>query len=205
MYYTIDKIISDVRSLMNENPATEALIECEDIATLTLNAKIESCIERCVKEVEMSAPVELLEPGKSLNGSFTLYPEDENGLMGGFMVLPDDFCRLISLKMSGWAYQLSTVVTENDIEYHAQKSEFGIKGSPSRPVAAIIQSPSGLILEFFSVTSGDDVTMEKGQYLPIKKIGDDETKADYRQIDISEKLYEEVCRVALRQCVEFRV
>lgn len=107
MVYKIEVVEQDVRIAIDENKTSEQLISDEDIDTLSLNEVIRSKIEEAVRRVETSAPVYLLEEGHEFGEA--VYWED-NG--SGWVLLPDDFMRLIAFRMSDWAQHRSTERTE---------------------------------------------------------------------------------------------
>jgi hypothetical protein len=84
--------------------------------------------------------------------------------------------------MSDWSYPVSEAITEEDEEYAMQRSRYaGIKGSPQKPVVAVVQQPIGLVLEFYSCYSGEHTYIKRARYIPIPRVIDG-------GIDLCEKL-----------------
>lgn len=180
MIYAVSDLIKRVRLALDMNETDEALTDEGDNETLTLDSVIRGKLEEGARIVERDAPAYLLDSGKPLSGSMTF--DKEIGIGRGRMQLPDDFLRLITFKMSDWKRAVTEPIAEGDPRYLLQSSKHvGIRGNPERPVAAIIHEPTGLVLEFWSCTGGESVTLQRGRYLPIPRIRDS-------GIEICEKL-----------------
>lgn len=180
MIENVEILTRDVRVALDMNNSSEALLEEEDIDTLTVEQIIRSKIEEGARVVESNAPVWLLDSGKPLSGSITF--REQVGIGRGRLQLPDDFMRLITFKMSDWERAVTQPLLETDEEYLLQSSRFsGLRGCPQKPVVAIINEPTGLVLEFWSCVGGPSVKLQRGRYLPIPKIRD-------TGIEICEKL-----------------
>lgn len=179
MLYGLEDIKRDVRIVLDENQLSDNLME--DIDTLSVDEIIISKIEEAAKTVVLNAPTHWLEPGNNFATSVAW--EQEHGKGAGFTVLPDDFLRFISFKMSDWEYPVYEAITPDNPIYKLQRSRAkGIRGNTQRPVCAIVMRPYGRVLEFYSCKGGDDVFVEMAIYAPIPKIVDD-------SIDIYERCY----------------
>ena len=101
----------------------------------------------------------------------------------GFIILPDDFMRLISFRMSDWERTVHEAISESDPQYALQSSRFkGICGNPEKPVVAIVRRSEGKVLEFYSCKT-DEASVSQATYLPIPKIDRD------GGIDVAEDCY----------------
>ena len=178
MVYKIEVVEQDVRIAIDENKTSEQLISDEDIDTLSLNEVIRSKIEEAVRRVETSAPVYLLEEGHEFGEA--VYWED-NG--SGWVLLPDDFMRLIAFRMSDWERTCYNAISVDDPLYDLQSSRYkGIRGNVQKPVCAVVNRAEGKVLEFFSCNS-EDAYVKRATYMPYPKIDDEDG------IDISERCY----------------
>lgn len=184
MIYNVAELTKGVRLALDMNETDSALLAETDCDTLTLDAVIRSKLEAGARIAERDAPAYLLDSGKPLSGSITF--NDKIGIGRGRMKLPDDFLRLITFKMSDWFRAVTEPIAESDPRYALQSSRHaGVRGNPERPVVAIVHEPTGLVLEFWSCTGGEDVTLQRGRYLPIPKIREE-------GIEICEKLLQAV-------------
>lgn len=173
-----------VRVLLDMNEEDGQLLADEESDTLTLEEIIRSRIETAARLTELAAPHHLLDGGTALSGSMTF--DKAIGKGRGRMQLPDDFLRLVTFKMSDWSRAVTEAISEEDPRYGLQSSRHaGIRGTPERPICALIQEPSGLTLEFWSCTGGSTVTLQRGRYLKRPKIEGD-------RIEICEKLYDAI-------------
>lgn len=181
MIYQLADIVRDVKVVLDENMSSEELLALEDIETLSMEDIIESKVEEAVRRVESVAPINMLESGHNLIDSLFW-----NGDGSGFVVLPDDFMRLMAFKMSDWERVIHDAISVNDPIYLKQSSRFkGIRGNKQKPVVAIVNRPEGRALEFYSCDN-ENATMEIGVYRPYPKVD------EYKGVEISERCYRAV-------------
>lgn len=168
-----------VRVAIDQNKGSRPLILEEDPDTLSLDEIIYAKLADAVRLVETEAPVTMLEAGHDLGDD--VHIDERSGK--GFMVLPNDFMRLISFRMNDWSRTIFNPISESDPEYKVQSSKWkGIYGSPEKPIVAIVQRSEGTVLEFYSVNDPNAVVAQ-GSYIPVPKIDRD------GGIDVSEKCY----------------
>lgn len=178
MVYKVEQIKRDVRVLLDQNRVSDALLLGGDVDTLSIDEIIESRIEDGVRRVVMLAPSYLLEEGHWF-GDEVFRRKDGSG----WILLPDDFMRLIEFRMSDWNRSVYKAIGEDDPKYKRQNSRYrGVRGTVQKPVCAIVNRPEGKVLEYYSCKN-DDVTVERATYVPFPKIDDKEG------IDISEHIY----------------
>lgn len=189
--YQAEKIAEDVRVALAENKRDDVLLEEEDTDTLLQKDLIISKIEEAVRRVESVAPVLCLEGGKHFGvddaedelcedtGSGVFWNDD----LSGWLLLPDDFMRLVSFRMSDWERTVRVAITADDPRYDMQSSRHkGIRGNVQKPVCAIVDRPEGKALEFWSCNS-KDAYVERATYRAWPRMD------SYGGIDISERCY----------------
>ena len=185
MIFQIDKIMQDVRICLDQNMASDALIESGDIDTLALDEIIKSKILEAIQRVHRDAPNYLLEGGHNF-GDAVYWRELESG----WVLLPNDFLRLVVFEMDDWDQAVYQAISTDDPEYEKQQSRFkGIRGTAQRPVCAIGIRPEGRVLEFYSCKS-TDAKVSRAIYIPYPKIDED------GGVDISERCYNAVIYTA---------
>lgn len=185
MIYRIAEVARAVRIALDQNNVSEQLLNESDIDTLSLEEIIRSKIEEAARRVETAAPVHLLEEGHSF-GEAVFWEKYESG----WVLLPDDFMRLIAFKMSDWERTVYTAISADDPEYLKQSSRYkGIRGNVQKPVCAIVNRAEGKALEFYSCNS-ESAYVSRASYLPYPKVDED------GGIDISEKCYTAVVYMA---------
>ena len=184
MRYTVDRVIGDVRQVLEHGREDGDLLMWGDPDAASLEAVITSHIEDGVRMVHCAAPLHLLDGGVDFSASDVAWDDTERGT--GYVLLPRDFMRLVSFRMEGWQRPVSEPLTEGDAAYLAQSSPYlGLRGNPERPVCALVQRPVGLVLEFYSAPGGK-AAMTQARYLPLPAIGDDSA------VDICEQCYRAV-------------
>lgn len=178
MLYQCDGIVRDVRVAMDENRGGEQLIVALDTETLSLNDMIRSKIEEGVRLTVSEAPLHLTDGWTAFGDAV-----EWDGEGRGRMPLPDDFLRLVVFRMSDWERPVSMAIAETDARYPLQFSRCrGLRGTPQKPVVAIVNSTEGRVLEFFSCRS-EDATVDAALYLSAPKIDDG------GGVDIPERCY----------------
>ncbi len=178
MIYKLTEIARDVRIAIDQNMTSEQLLATDDIETLSLEEIIRSKIVEAVRRVECAAPVHFLEEGHNFGDA--VYWGD---LESGWVLLPDDFMRLIAFRMSDWERTVYDAISVDDTLYAKQSSRYkGIRGNVQKPVCAVVNRAEGKALEFYSCES-EDAYVCQALYLPYPHID------KYDGIDISEKCY----------------
>lgn len=185
MIYTIDRIVEDVRVCLDQNKTSDALFADGDEESLNLEEVIKSKILEAVERVHVEAPYHLLEQGHNL-------VEDENSvywgdLESGWVLLPDDFLRLVVFEMSDWERPVYSLTTPDSPLYAKQRSRIkGIRGTSQRPVCVLGVRPEGKVLEFYSCKS-EEAVVSRAVYIPYPVIEMEGSGSD--GVDISERCY----------------
>lgn len=104
----------------------------------------------------------------------------------GWVLLPDDFMRLVVFEMDDWERAVYQAISTDDEEYEKQRSRFkAIRGTAQRPVCALGVRPEGRVLEFYSCKS-EDAQVSRAVYIPYPEIDDD------GGVEVSERCYQAV-------------
>lgn len=181
MIYQTDKILEDVRICIDQNMNSEPFIEIEDVATLNINEIIKSKILESIERVHIQAPNYLLEGGHNF-GEEVYWRELESG----WVLLPEDFMRLVVFEMDDWERAVYHAISTDDSEYEKQRSRIkGIRGTAQNPVCAIAIRPEGKVLEFYSCKSRT-AKISRAVYIPFPTIDVD------GGVDICERCYSAV-------------
>ena len=168
MVYEVKDILRDVRIAIDENKTNEQLIEDEDIDTLMLDDIIRSKIVESVRRTITNAPIHLLDGGVPFGDA--VYWRNQ---YSGWVMLPEDFMRLIIFKMSDWERPVYEPITAGDPQYQLQFSRYkGLRGNPQKPVVAIVSRTEGRVLELYSCKD-DTATVEQALYIPSPYIDED--------------------------------
>jgi hypothetical protein len=164
MIYQVDRIVGDVRVAIDENRLDNALLVGGDEDTLRLDEVIRSKIVEAVERVHMEAPYYLLEQGHNFDGaSDAVYWGDQES---GWVLLPEDFLRLVVFEMSDWERPAYSAITPADPQYAKQHSRVkALRGTAQRPVVAIAVRPEGRVLEFWSCKS-ENASITRAVYMP---------------------------------------
>lgn len=177
MLYNVDRIKQDVRVCLDENRLDDMLIAVEDIDTLKLDEIIESKVLEAVEKVHKEAPYYMLHEGHNFGDA--VYWGD---LESGWVLLPEDFMRLVIFEMDDWEQPVYTAMSVTDPQYQKCRSRIkAIRGTAQRPVCVITTRPEGKVLEFYSCKS-TEAEVRRGVYIPYPVDEDG-------WVDISERCY----------------
>ena len=179
MRYNLEDIKEDVRIALDENQVSDNMMDTD---TLSVDDIIVSKIVEAVRDVHINAPTYMLEAGHNFADSICW--DKKPGKGSGWTILPNDFMRLVSFRMSDWERPVYSAILPEDPAYALQSSRYGVKGNRQKPVCAIVMRPQGRVLEFYSC-NGRDVHVSMAVYLPLPKIEDE-------SIDICERCYRSV-------------
>ena len=106
----VKDIINDVRVKLDEIGLNESEMAVEVEDNTNLDKVIKSCLPTAYNFVCENADASMLE-GKSGNAALTI-----NSEMVGKITLPDDFLRLINVRLSSWNSSFSKIITEDSPE-----------------------------------------------------------------------------------------
>lgn len=184
MIFRVADIVRDVRVALDENRTQEQLLSASDMETLSLDELIESKVEEAVADVHQGAPAYMLESGHSFGDHVF-----RHGDGSGHVLLPEDFMRLVSFRMSDWRRRCVSAVSEDSREYALQRGVYaGLRGTPERPVCALILRPEGKVLEYYSCRD-EEAAVSDAVYMPWPRV-------ESGGIDISRRCYRAVVYAA---------
>lgn len=175
----------DVRICLDQNMTSEQLLQDDDVDTLALDDIVRSKILEAVVRVHSNAPTYLLEEGHNF-GDAVFWGDLESG----WVLLPQDFMRLIVFEMSDWERAVFLAISPTDPEYALQRQRIkALRGTAQKPVCVITSRPEGRALEFYSCKT-KEAYVRRGAYLPYPEIDKD------GGIDICERCYTAVIYAA---------
>ncbi len=171
MRYLVRDIVREVRIHLDLDAEDLPLVHVPDAQALTVDAIVRSLIVQGATQVICEAPLSKLQTGVPVRGGVAW--RDAPGVGMGLLLLPDDFLRLIALRMSDWQRD-AKIISAHDAEYQWQSSRFpGVRGNPQRPVVAVVSTPAGWAAELYTSQAGPGVTLSKALYQPVPVIRHD--------------------------------
>lgn len=182
MKYEMQKIVRDVRIALNFDSDPEQAIEAAH-SGLPLDTIIRSKAAEAVREVHLEALPCQLECARP-------FVPDALGITwtdgcAGSMALPADFLRLVAFEMNDWERPAGPPIDPASAAYALQRSRFaGLRGSPQKPVVAIVPHASGPALEFYSCRS-QSAAIRRALYVAEPKVD-----AQTDTLDVSAPLYD---------------
>lgn len=169
MDHSLSDIIRDVRIVLEENADSTLLLPDETgVGMLQTDDIIENRLSDAVRNVLVSAPIEMINESKSFSTHAITW---EGNHPYGKVDLPADFLRMVGFKMSDWERTVRIVTPYDSEEYVMQKSKYaGLRGNPSYPVVSVVYlSNNAETLEFYSCKD-QQATISVAEYIPVPKV-----------------------------------
>lgn len=163
----MQKIVRDVRVALNFDAAPEPAIEAA-CSALPLDEIIRAKAVEAVRQAHLEALPCQLECARP-------FVPDALGIdwadgCAGWLALPADFLRLVAFEMNDWERPASEPIDPASTAYALQRSRcLGLRGTPERPVVAVVRHASGLALEFYSCRS-TSAAIRRALYVPEPKV-----------------------------------
>jgi len=173
MYYDIESLTDMILSVAGEAPR-EAFGELHEgeWEGVTLRRRVRDLIEGVAADVILRSPASQLEDVRQLSRDIC-WRGDGSGR--GWILLPDDFLRLVSFRMSDWPFAVSFAEESSPEMLMRQHGPWrGLRGSPERPVCLLSTVSFGRILEFFS-SFDDKASVADATYVAYPRISPAET------------------------------
>lgn len=180
-WVALDDLVAEVRVTLDENAVQSPYIGA-NADNLELDGIIRAKLPEAARDVTETASVELLEPVPM--GTTVSTREG-----GGVLSIPDDFLRLVSLRMKGWNRSVTVAAAEGSDIDRMQRNKY-TRGTATKPVCVLSHDDSGKkILEYFGASDA----VEKALYMPLPNI---ETRDGVEKIGISILLKQAIVRRA---------
>lgn len=183
MNYNFAEIVARVRIALDENQIENAIIENDD--TLELDDIIGQKILMAARQLLLTAPIVLISHDCTNRLSEGWSRKTIFGRPAWVALLPDDWLRLASAKVSDWQRAVSIAVGEDSVAAQVVSSTFdGVAPSHIRPLAVIGDSDKGLELRLHGGgNSGTDSDSVLVNYVPIPEINDGVIRLPERLLD----------------------
>ena len=156
----VDELVKEVRVTLDENQVESEYLQ-SSTENMELNEIIRSKMPDAVRGIVEMCPVSLLN-ADALTLADDDRTENEDGI--GFVVLPNDFLRLVSFKLASWNRSVTSVADEESPTGLMQRNAF-TRGTPMKPVCVLSHKADGKrVLEYFTASGGND-TIERALYV----------------------------------------
>lgn len=180
MKRSVAEIVFDVKTCLDEMGLsdTDFLVSEDNVDMETI---AESKIADALRFVNMNADISLLESTAKTD----TYKPDSSYVIR--LELPEDFLRLVFVRVEGWLSSVSSPILFSDKEYAALQNKI-TTGYPDNPKAAYNISQSGKkVLELYTCRASD---AQKGASVSYCYIG--ESVQDNGEYNIPDKVYRAV-------------
>lgn len=145
-------------------PYSEGFVLTTTASQKPIEGTIDSILDECARDILLSHPLSKLPltsiiptPAGQTDGS-------------GFISLPSDYLRLVSLQIKGFKRDIVNLITPDDPLYKLQTNEF-VRGSKNKPVAFLAQKVIGgtarQVIHYFSLNAGDTHITEQFVYVAL--------------------------------------
>ena len=166
MVYTIERLQKEVSARLGEISVTPTSISASGVPTPAeiVAAKIKSMLPEEGSKLIKGASADELGCGIEMEVTVATSKLMTCGLYAIEIELPEDFLRLVSLKMAGWERSVGRLILPTMPEWECQWSEEpGIAGSPQRPRAYM----DGKILRAIGSQENDSTESMYGWRIPV--------------------------------------
>jgi len=143
-----------------------------DQNTVVGDTLIDELMDPALKKLILITPPHLLETKAFfIENSTSSGNQSDYGDGSGYVILPDDFVKLISFKMTEWKRPVTKAIGEFDPKYKLQKNNY-TRGGIAKPVCVIRYQPTldFKILEYYSVLT--DHTIDHALYAALPDVED---------------------------------
>ena len=143
--YAVSDLVKEVKVLLDRNLESSGLLTPDDTDTLSQAELIKSKIVDAASILLSDAPVDMVDGIKLDNISVSW--ASKNNAYVGTVYMPADMIRLLSVRASDWNRNAEII------------TEYGVRGNPDRPIAAIVHTKGGRYLELYTSKS-NSVTVD---------------------------------------------
>ena len=153
----INYVKAKLDEIIPEGEGVQFKVEGDVNTSDPLNLLINAILDEAAERVLLNAPLHILDPVKSDVAEGT--PETVDNKTG-YIVLADNFLRLVSLKMVEWQRPVMYAMKQTDPEYAVQKNKW-VRGGIAKPKAAFATrtltvgetTAQKRVIEYYSVIS----------------------------------------------------
>lgn len=184
---SMEDLIRDVRIALDENADQSSYIQSNS-DNLELDDIISAKLPEAARDVTETAPVEMLEPVRMATELISgdepivdtddefIYTEEGDLIVAesentGLLTIPDDFLRIVSLKLFEWNRSVTAIAGEGSDIDMMQNNHY-TQGTRMKPVCVFAHDENGKrVIKFFGMGTG----VEKALYVPIPIVQEDGT------------------------------
>lgn len=134
---TTTEIRNAVLNLFDENGGNAAFMSGDDTNN-ELYDIIDTVVESAVHKIHLQAPSAMLD-GKKIDNTQYIQTFLANGRYAIRFALPQDFFRIVSIRMNGWRAPITTLLYEDSVEYRKQGNKY-LMGTEKKPIGFIVNS-----------------------------------------------------------------
>lgn len=122
-----------------------------------LNIMINALLPEATKRVLLICPIQYLMPVKSIA---TAVANTGSDTKIGYIPLPDNFVRFVSLKMADWKRSVSEAISTIDPQYKSQANIY-TRGGTAKPVVVMshrtIATVTARVIEYYSINTSHTI------------------------------------------------
>lgn len=179
--------------------------EVNDIITDDSDTEMKQAIETAAQQLLMQAPAQMLLPERVVVSLNETGKQDYDAIQTqytdghGCLVIPDDWLRLVSLKLKSWSSSLTSLMDPDSKEAQMQASRW-TRGTPQKPRGMIATSPvtGKRVLMYWTAGRYDanhaeepgkvyDHEVELFTYIPYQKVEDVFSKEEGKEKEVIDR------------------
>lgn len=167
---SVDELVKEVRITLDENQTESSYLE-SSTDNMELDEIIRAKLIDAARSIIETCPVDLLEAVTLPTDTEVLHTNTDGS---GYVILPDDFLRLVRFKLTSWNRAVTYAESEGSEADEIQRNEF-TRGTYIKPVCVFSHNSDGdRTMEYFTAGKGTggsyDHTIETALYVPYPAI-----------------------------------
>lgn len=141
--------------IIPEGEGTQYALDANNNITDPYTLFVNAMLDEAAKRVLQTAPLHIIDPVKSTEVAVPV----QNDTIG-YIPLPLNFVRLVSLKMTDWEREVTEAITTQDKRYRLQRNKY-TRGGCAKPVAVFsfrtIEGAQRRVLEYYSISTNHTI------------------------------------------------
>lgn len=166
----LDDLLKEVRITLDENQTESEYLE-SSTDNMELDEIIRARLPEAARAIVEMCPVSLLNADALAFGTDEKVADTDGS---GYVVLPDDFLRLVGFKLVSWNRAVTSAAEEGSATGLMQRNGF-TRGTPLKPVCVFGHREDGKrIMEYF-IAGEDNHEVERALYVPLPSVVTEES------------------------------
>lgn len=150
------ELVNMVRRKIDEVAAADTPLQAVTIADEnSMDTIIESLLDESAREILLKAPIYRLKVTSATPSA----QKNSSDSTTGYIQVPEDFLRLVSMRMSDWQRPVVQLALQGDAVAMRQSNRH-IRGGVAKPVGVLAKNEKGIVVEYYSTNAAEHSVSE---------------------------------------------